>query len=159
MNISKPQPLDHWLHAPALDGMVSELRRLQSLTQQLRCILDARYAAQVEVTSFQQGTLFLLCENSTIISQLRYLARSYQEKLRRLPDFANLQQWKTAVRHQHKTGLQRHLPKPRILSPASKTLLLEAAECIDDPEISLILRKMASRVPTTPVLATRSQRA
>ncbi|NNM50926.1 MAG: DUF721 domain-containing protein [Pseudomonadales bacterium] len=148
MNASQPQSLDHWLHASALDSMVSELARLQSLTQTLRTLLDPRYADHVEVSSFRQGTLFLLCENATIISQLRYLAKSYQAKLRELPQFSDLQQWKISVRHQHMTNQHRRRTSPQTLSLASKTLLLEAAECMTDPEISLILRKMASRTPT-----------
>lgn len=126
----------------SLRSLQQQLARLEQLTQLAKPILPSTVAWQI--ASFEQGVLCIATEQHAAASQLRYLQLQYVERLSAIPEFAGIHRFKVIVEVQ---------PKPRIsggeglppLSPESRQVLNEAASLFSDPEISEVLRRIASK--------------
>ena len=133
-------PLLRQLHAQAcllarLDKIVAE--RLTLLKSACR------------VAAYRDGTLTLSTDNSALAGQIRYMQAGLLGNLRQCPEFSALQQIRVINCEPAPVKKTVRQPLPP-LSFSTGNLLREAAELVDDTELSEAFRRLASHASDKP---------
>ncbi len=135
------------LHSSPLQVLLAQAAEYAALTDLVRATIDPRLSAGVNVVGWQEGSLSLLCPDSTRLSQWRYARRACIAQLRCQPRLATLTELRLLLAHTPPSPPARAKAQPRQLSPATRRLLMTAAKSLEDRELSLALGELASRDP------------
>ena len=133
-----PTPL---LAEPSLAGLVDRARLLDALDAVLREALPAALASQVRLANVKGQRLVFLASSSTVAARLRLLADVlYQAARDRTGQtFAHL-----AIKVARLPARPRGEQSQNPLSHAAAKHLTAAADAVTDPELSELMRRLAS---------------
>lgn len=132
-------PLDN--SSPALSALLEHAARLRRLDHQLRLQLAWAESATFEVANVRTGTLVLTTPLATVASRIRLEQTRILESASR--------SWgaplnKLMVRTIPAQARQSSPPVPKSLSTTAAQQLRAAASVTNDPELSDLLKRMAS---------------
>lgn len=150
MRLEKTSTLREILAQGGLSPLQHRSGLLTHLDTLLGFYLDQRLRQMVRVASYQQGTLTLACNNSTVAGQLRYLSRIYTQQLRQHVEFCELKRIQAVIGATTLTSRQGKASQPplRKLSPATAELLTSLSNSLGEGEVSEALRRLARHVDT-----------
>lgn len=147
MSSQKAQSITSLFSHHRLAELKNRIQHLRQLDLLLSGYLDKSLRDCCHVAALQEGTLVLITDNATAATRLRYLSRLYLQQLRQHREFADIAKIRVNVTRQSlpNSGTVKARNMPRPLSSYAQMILDEAAEGIDDPELSAALRKLARR--------------
>jgi len=132
---------------------LAQRRRSASLTDAMEVAwqreVDASWRATTRIVSYQHGCLNVTTSSATVASQFRYLGAVLVQQLKNHPGFEHLERIHAFVSATPVAEAppvappKRKKPRP-VLSATVRQHLLSCAEQMNDPEISEVLRRLAS---------------
>lgn len=126
-------------HLASLETKTRSLARLNFI---LENYLERELRSLCKVGALEGNTLTLITPSSTAATRLRYLSRLYLQQLRQHEEMRHLERIRVKVIAGDETNCPPQRPV-RQLSQAGVTALSEAAESLNDPELSPALRRLA----------------
>ncbi len=142
--------LDDLLRSSALHKLIEPLDSAALLDQSFRTLIPAPFSSLIHVIRRHKNTLIIACTHTAALSQGRFLAQQWLNLLNNHPQFAEITELKFVLHRTLKSenlSQRRQALQKKNLPDTCRQILLDAAEGIDDEEISLIWHEMATRRP------------
>lgn len=130
----------------SLQGLMSRLDELQRLNTLLGEHLEVEIAKHCQVVKFEKNCLFVIVDNGSWATQLRFQIPELMTKLRQIPKMENLSGiiCKTRPHPSVKSDKQKKRQVTTLSQPISEQVL-EIANTIQDEKLREILTKIARR--------------
>lgn len=151
--LKKTATLTDILTQGSLGVMQSQSRLNDRLKMLLDFYLDAAQQPHVSVSSYREGTLTLMTDNSSLVGQLRYLSHIYKQRLGQHPEFCELKRIQVLLSpttSNFDASHPRKRPPARRLKPETAELIKRTADNLGGGKVSEALYRLASFVLQPP---------
>lgn len=126
-----------------LQELLQRAYQLARLQQQLDCQLEPAARPYCRVASINDGCLLLIITDAAWATRLRYRQQKLLHNLQQLQDFACIN--RIAFKVSPASGGALIPTAPPQLSKTAAASLRETARCIEDPQLSAALERLANK--------------
>lgn len=128
-----------------LSGLVKQVLKAHEVNQVLQPLLNPEHQGQCQVTHVEGGCVTLDVPNASLLTVMRYQAPELLSKLRMNKALAGLTSIKCRIKPPAQAKKVAEPPKPSLfIDEASRAVLKETAEKIEDERLRAALLKLAS---------------